>query len=43
VTTREKKRIHITRWLVLLLLIAVGVVGVLVKPARPEVSLRARL
>jgi len=40
VTTREKKRIHITRWLVLLLLIAVGVVGVLLKPARPEVSLK---
>jgi len=39
-TTREKKHIHITRWLVLLLLIAVCVVGVLVKPTRPEVSLK---
>ena len=39
-TTREKKHIHITRWLVVLLLIAVGVVGVLLKPARPEVSLK---
>jgi len=39
VTTREKKSIHITRWLVLSLLIAVGIAGALVKPARPVVSL----
>ncbi|MCJ7585108.1 MAG: F0F1 ATP synthase subunit A [Anaerolineales bacterium] len=36
----EEKPRHITRWLVLLLLVAVGVVSMwLVKPARPEVSL----
>ncbi len=39
-TTRKKKELHITRWLVLALLIAVGIVGVLVKPARPDVSLK---
>jgi len=40
VTKTEEKPRHITRWLVLLLLVAVGVVSMwLVKPARPEVSL----
>jgi len=40
VMSHEKKATHITRWLVLTLLIAVGITGVLIKPVRPEVSLK---
>jgi len=41
VTTSKKKSLHINRWIVALLLVAVVVLGVVVKPAQPEVSLAA--